>query len=69
MGWILTGNAQAITESAVIIDAAEDTTQVNTINDIVVMQEKVSSRNILMRTILMYGRASLISTRAMFHPR
>ena len=46
MGWVLSGNAQAITESAVIIDAAEDTTQVNTINDIVVMQEKVSSRNI-----------------------
>ncbi len=46
MGWILTGKAQVITENAVVIDAAEDTTQVSTINDIVVMQEKVSSRNI-----------------------
>lgn len=45
-GWFLSGNAQVITENAVIIDAAEDTTQVNTINDIIVMQEKVSSRNI-----------------------
>lgn len=46
MGWILTGKAQVISENAVIIDAAEDTTQVSTINDIIVMQEKVSSRNI-----------------------
>ena len=46
MGWLLTGNAQVITENAVIIDAAEDTTQVNTIQDIVLMQEKVSSDNI-----------------------
>ncbi len=46
LGWILTGKAQVITENAVIVDAAEDTTQVNTINDIVVMQEMVNSRNI-----------------------
>lgn len=46
LGTFLFGNAQEITESAVIIDAAEDTTQVNTIKDIVVTQEKVSSRNI-----------------------
>lgn len=46
LGTFLFGNAQEITESAVIIDAAEDTTQVNTINDIVVTQEKVSTRNI-----------------------
>ena len=45
LGWILTGKAQTVTETAMIIDAAEDTTQVNTINDIVVMQEMVNSRN------------------------
>lgn len=46
LGFFLTGNAQVITENAVVIDAAEDTTQVSTINDIILIQEKVSSRNI-----------------------
>lgn len=44
LGFALTGKAQVITENAVIIDQAEDTTQVNTINDIVVMQEMVNTR-------------------------
>ncbi|MDE6741506.1 MAG: hypothetical protein K2J58_04165 [Muribaculaceae bacterium] len=63
MGWILTGNAQVISENAVIIDAAEDTTQVSTINDIVVMQEKVSSRNITDAHI-----ANVWSRKSFFNP-
>lgn len=46
LGWIMSAKAQVITENAVIIDAAEDTTQVSTINDIIVTQEMVNSRNV-----------------------
>ena len=63
MGWILTGKAQAISENAVIIDAAEDTTQVSTIKDIVVMQEMVNSRNV---TDAHY--ASVWSRKSYFNP-
>lgn len=45
LGLFLSGKAQVVTENAVIIDHAEDTTQVNTINDIIVMQEMVNTRN------------------------
>lgn len=40
----LIGHAQMEAEKAVILDQAEDTTQVTTINDIIVMQEMVNSR-------------------------
>lgn len=45
LAFAICGKAQVVTENAFIIDQAEDTTQVNTINDIIVMQEMVNTRN------------------------
>lgn len=45
LGASMIGRAQIITDNAIIIDQAEDTTQVNTINDIIVMLERVNTRN------------------------
>lgn len=45
LGFVCSGHAQGFTENATIIDQAEDTTQVYTINDIIVMQEMVNTRN------------------------
>ena len=45
LGFVLSGHAQTISVNTEIIDQAEDTTQVNTIKDIIVMQEMVNTRN------------------------
>ncbi|MDE7410227.1 MAG: hypothetical protein K2N09_09445 [Muribaculaceae bacterium] len=45
LGFVGYSHAQGFAENATIIDQAEDTTQVYTINDIIVMQEMVNTRN------------------------
>ncbi|MDE6396533.1 MAG: hypothetical protein K2K84_04615, partial [Muribaculaceae bacterium] len=46
IGFALTGFAQTIdTENSVILDWAEDTTQITSVNDIINVQELVTSHN------------------------
>lgn len=63
LAFAIYGQAQVVTENAVIIDQAEDTTQVNTINDIIVMQEMVNTRNATDAHI-----ASIWSRKSYFNP-